>query len=132
MRNFLNLLISVFGAGIAPIVIIFALFQEETKEGKRKGRVAILIGFALAFFISILIYFVPAIDIFSNYITEMWIGSLLHTFFWFIILLLSLASIVLKLKKRRPSIKTILLVGGVTLILIHLILFMSFNSTFTP
>jgi len=127
MRNFINLFISVSGGGIAPITIIFALFQKKTEEGKKRGRMAILIGLGLALIISILIYFVPAIEAFSNDISEIWIGSLLHTFVLLIILLLSLIGIFLDLRKNGYQLKTILLWGVFILVSFSLIMHLTFS-----
>ena len=77
MVNFLTVLINVFTVWIFPFTFTVSIFQDmKTKEGIRKIRLANLIGVTLASIISLLILFVPGVDIFFESIARTWIGSL--------------------------------------------------------
>ena len=123
MRNFLSIVMGIL------VILNFFLFQKE--EWKRKIRIAILIVLALVAIFSLLTFFVPSINEFSIRVEEAWTGSVLHNIAWTAVILSCLIGIFLSLKKSNYNIKTIILVGVATIILIQFILFISFDRTFS-
>ena len=119
MRSLLTLVIAIL------LILNFLLFQNE--KWKRRIRILILIFLAA----SLLVFFVPSIADFFNTIEEALTGSLVHNFAWVAFIFLGLVAIFTSLKKSEIKPKNVIIAVVVTIIFINLILFISFNRTFS-
>lgn len=126
MENFLTLLVNVFSVGIFPLTFMFFIFQNmKTKEGQRKVRFATSVGFVLTLIISLLIFFVPGIDIFLESIAGTWTGSLWDIFRTYGIITLTFIWILIQWKNKEVSTKWILFsILGFSVIMNMIILLM--------
>jgi len=100
MANFLTLLRDVFMMGMLPTAFTYAILQDvRTKEGSRRSRIAILVGFALTFIISLLAFLIPVFGDFLTSIMDAWFRSIWYTYVLYAIIALIVINIILDFRK---------------------------------